>query len=611
MRAATAGEFEIVREIGHGGMARVYLANELALDRSVALKVLSPLFSEYPEIVRRFQQEARTAGQLSHPHIVPVFAVYHGDGLSFFTMPFVDGVSLREILRAKARLEVDDALEFLQQAASGLAYAHVHGVVHRDVKPENMLLEEATDRLVLTDFGLAKALGSESLTVPGDMIGTPHYMAPEQCEGDKEIDGRSDQYSLALVGYEMLAGKYPFEVHGLRELLMKQLSEDPTPLHEIRPMLPSHVSHAIQRALSKDPDGRFPSIEAFAKALTAEGESVSVNGSRRAEERPRSQARDGFEAKTLWMRDRLLRSHKQRRARRWLGRASMTAAAATMFYIAVAAVSRGGPPARSVPAPSMTASPALAISEGASGVRFAEVDVDDAGAGLAFVGPLTEDRARRGDRRAALDPAPRLASSPRGSVPGSGAAPPPSRPEPKSSERAAAGRGESRRSTSAGGWSRFVSGAENGASRKPAQGPDDGGGSSAQLSSSSDPGIDSDPGTAFAGRKTVGSPEYLIEGYRRALEAEDMAGITRMYGGEIPERDLALVRRIFESADELDVEVEASDIDASGSRQVVDVDFPMRYVLKRTRRPQKYTLKLRMAFESGPEGWRLVALEQR
>ncbi|MGD2153282.1 MAG: serine/threonine-protein kinase, partial [Gemmatimonadales bacterium] len=210
LRAVTSGEFEILGEIGHGGMARVYLALELALDRQVALKVLSPLFAEYPEIVKRFQHEARTAGQLNHPHIVPVFAVYQGDGLSFFTMPFVKGASFREIMHEAGPLELDPALEFLRQAASGLSYAHQHGVIHRDVKPENMMLEETTGRLVLTDFGLAKALGAESLTVPGDMIGTPHYMAPEQLEDDTQVDGRCDEYSLALVAYEMLAGEYPF-----------------------------------------------------------------------------------------------------------------------------------------------------------------------------------------------------------------------------------------------------------------------------------------------------------------------------------------------------------------------------------------------------------------
>ena len=338
LRAVTAGEFEILREIGHGGMARVYLAQEIALDRQVALKVLSPLFTEYPEIVKRFQHEARTAGQLSHPHIVPVFAVYQGDGLSFFTMPFVKGSSFRELIHNEGPLDVDEAIEFIRQAASGLAYAHEHGVVHRDVKPENIMLDEVTGRVVLTDFGLAKALGAEPLTLPGDMIGTPHYMAPEQCDGDKEVDGRCDQYALALVAYEMLAGEYPFDVDGFRELLHHQLNEDPEPLEDRRPEVPPHVAAAIHKALSKNMKDRFRTVDEFAWALAGEdAEKASSVVRRRA-----SRMSGVYEAKTLWVRDRLARFHQRERLKKWKWPAGLSAAAAILLYLGVAAVSGDG-----------------------------------------------------------------------------------------------------------------------------------------------------------------------------------------------------------------------------------------------------------------------------
>ncbi len=582
----TSGEFEIICEIGHGGMARVYLAYEVALERQVALKVLSPLFSEYPEIIKRFQHEARTAGQLNHPHIVPVFAVYQGDGLSFFTMPFVKGRSFREILHEDGPMEVDDALLYLRQAASGLAYAHQHGVVHRDVKPENMMLEETTGRLVLTDFGLAKALGTESLTVPGDMIGTPHYMAPEQCEAESDIDGRCDQYSLALVAYEMLAGEYPFEVCGFRELLMKQINEHPSPLLERRPEAPEHVCQAVHRALSKAPDDRFPSIEEFARTL------LGVEEFERRDTVSRRRAKKGglFDVKTVWMRDRLVKFHKRRRLQRWTGKAAVTAVAASVLYLAVTAVSRGGPAFQNE-RPGVASQDPTPVE-----IVFAEIGVTGSDGDLQFVGPPApaeendaseasqEAATRIADAGAAVqsprsDPRRQGSSSRASRQPEVQVTTPPATQAPATS--GDGGRAESDNGTNGGGQE---SPAENG----PAE-------------------IGSDPESSPA----VASHLGIIELYRQALESEDLDRLREVYGGEPPAKDLEMLERIFNSAEELQVEMEVGELRSEGDRATLDVEFPMRYVLARTKRSQKYTLKIHMTLEHGPTGWRLLAAEQR
>jgi len=616
LRAATSGEFEIIREIGRGGMARVYLAREIALDRQVALKVLSPLFSEYPEIVRRFQQEARTAGQLSHPHILPVFAVYQGDGLSFFTMPFVKGCSLRDILRAAGPLELEEALEYLRQAAKGLAYAHQHGVVHRDVKPENMLLEEATGRLLLTDFGLAKALGAESLTLPGDMIGTPHYMAPEQCEGQQEVDARTDQYSLALVAYEMLIGEYPFAVEGLRELLMKQLKEDPPPLSERRPDVPLHVCQTIHRALSKDPEDRFDAIEDFARALMGGAGSEGVGRERR---RRTGDATSAAHAKTVRMRKQLLRLHRKRRLRRWAGRGAVAVAASLTLYLGVAAVSRGGAPPASEAARDAAERLQVAFVEvdalAVDGAELAGPPADLLGSDADEVPVMPSAEGAGGEELAAAAaprrPPIRSAGSAGGSMPARAAQDRPSSStdgsakedegrtqEPSSASRVGRAGEQAPQMSSAG-----IPPAPEPASSEPPQPAGDatreeGDAAAGDLSGGAD--------AAFSR-----SRDWVLERYRLALEQEDLEALADIYGGEVPAEDAGMLQRIFASAEEIQVEMKAGEYRMEGTRAIVDVEFPMRYVLARTKRAQQYTLKLRMTLEQLGEGWRLLALEQR
>jgi hypothetical protein len=605
LRAVTSGEFEILGEIGHGGMARVYLAQELALDRQVAVKVLSPLFAEYPEIVKRFQHEARTAGQLNHPHIVPVFAVYQGDGLSFFTMPFVKGASFREIMHELGPLESEEALEFLRQAASGLAYAHQHGVIHRDVKPENMMLEETTGRLVLTDFGLAKALGAESLTVPGDMIGTPHYMSPEQLEDNVQLDGRCDEYALAMVAYEMLAGEHPFGGGGFREVLMKQLNEDPSPLLERRPDLAEHVCDAVHRALSKPPDDRFDTVEEFSRAMLGGEPMERRNGVRGRGRRKRGV----LDTKTVWMRDRLLRFHKRRRLVKWTGRVALSAAATFAIYLGVAAVSGSGPPLGNA------ANDASQLTEGAdlgaAQVTFVDVELPDAGDAADFHGPpappvtLDSDRSEESPAQAGVDQA-RLAGS-GSSRPASGRGSEPATRQPPSTTTPPATQSNER----AEPVEPVVSPAQ--ANDEEPEGSDSGSPDSTAAGGAeveSDQPVAAEPVSPPPEVELV-TAEMVLESYRGALETEDVEELSRLYGGEVPSEDLDMLNRIFESTDDLQVNMRTRNTRLEGDLRIDDVDFELRYVLSRTGRSRDFTLKLRFTLEEGPSGWQLVRLDRR
>jgi serine/threonine protein kinase len=268
LKEATEGKYEIIRELGRGGMAVVFLGYQKSLDREVAIKVLLPLLGYDPEIVERFTREARTQGKLDHPNIIQVYEIYNEGGLTFFTVPYISGESMRVFLRDDPQPRLEKVFRYLTQAADALAYAHRRGVVHRDVKPDNILVDKERDRVILTDFGIAKALTAEkTLTTPGDLLGTPQYMSPEQGEGRHDLDGRADQYSLGLIGYEMLAGQRPFLADNLAELMYKHRFEEPPSLDGVRPDAPRHLREAIHRAISKDRDERFPTMDAFLTAL--------------------------------------------------------------------------------------------------------------------------------------------------------------------------------------------------------------------------------------------------------------------------------------------------------------------------------------------------------
>ena len=263
------GKYDLKRLLGRGGMGAVFLAQDLTLDREVAIKVLPPDYSQDPQVIKRFQQEAKTAAKLDHTNIIPIFRVESEEGLNFFVMKYISGTSLEDVLEQKQPLSLDYVQRVLWEAACALGHAHSRGVVHRDVKPANIMFDH-DGRVMLTDFGISKALQSASgLTGTGMIIGTPHYMAPEQAKG-QSVDGRADQYSLGVLGYRMLTGQLPFSGDSVHTILYKHIFEEAPRISGARAAVPSHLSNAISRALSKDPEQRFPTMEEFATALWPE-----------------------------------------------------------------------------------------------------------------------------------------------------------------------------------------------------------------------------------------------------------------------------------------------------------------------------------------------------
>jgi serine/threonine-protein kinase len=267
LAAALADRYRIERELGQGGMATVYLAEDLKHDRKVALKVLKP---ELAAVLGadRFVIEIRTTASLQHPHILPLFDSGTADGFLYYVMPFIQGETLREKLNRETQLGVDEAVRIAIDVADALHYAHSQGVIHRDIKPENILL--ANGRPMVADFGIALAVSAAAggrMTETGLSLGTPHYMSPEQATAEKEISARSDIYSLASVLYEMLAGQPPHSGGSAQQVIMKILTETPPPVTALRKSVPPNVSAAVDKAIEKLPADRFANAAAFAAAL--------------------------------------------------------------------------------------------------------------------------------------------------------------------------------------------------------------------------------------------------------------------------------------------------------------------------------------------------------
>ena len=279
LRASIADRYEVVRELGAGGMGWVFLGRDVALDRKVAIKVIAPQLATESNARERFLREARTVAKLRHPNIVAVHAAGDTGGILYFVMEYVEGESLRDFLAREARCDDGRAARILTDLADALDYAHQQGVIHRDVKPENVLLDAATGRALLTDFGVARAFGAagtdadDTRTGTGFVIGSPRYMSPEQAAGERQLDGRSDVYSLGLVGYEMYAGAAPFTGSSPMAVLTKQLTERPVPLAQRSEAVPPHIAAAIDRALAKDPDERWRTAAEFAAAMAGTGTS--------------------------------------------------------------------------------------------------------------------------------------------------------------------------------------------------------------------------------------------------------------------------------------------------------------------------------------------------
>jgi protein kinase-like protein len=278
-------------------MSVVYRARDRRLNRPVALKVLPPELAHDPAIRTRFTREAQMSAQLSHAHIVPIYDVGEQDGLAYFVMAIVNGGNLATLLTREPRQSIDETRRLLAEVADALAYAHLRGVIHRDIKPDNILLDESNGRAMVTDFGIARAIEAGTrLTATGIAVGTPAYMSPEQAIGDREVDGRSDIYSLGVVGYQMLTGRLPFSAGNSMALLLKHVSESPRPIGELRPDAPKSLRDAIERALMKSPEDRWPTATAMREALLSDRLSPAWRAEAREPVRYTSPRPDGSKA---------------------------------------------------------------------------------------------------------------------------------------------------------------------------------------------------------------------------------------------------------------------------------------------------------------------------
>ncbi len=260
------GHYRLERELGRGGMGIVYLARDEMLDRPVAIKVLPRTAADGEERRERFLREARTAAQLSHPHVVPIYRADEVQGYAYFVMGFIDGESLSERVLARGPLPLDEGVRYLREVAWALAYAHARGVVHRDIKPENIMIERGSSRAIVTDFGIAHAEHEKRLTLDGHVLGTAYYMSPEQVNGES-LDGRSDLYALGVVGFFMLSGRLPFEGESASAILVSHVTREPPSLRSIAPNVPAGIATVIDRCLSKKRDDRYANGEALAEAL--------------------------------------------------------------------------------------------------------------------------------------------------------------------------------------------------------------------------------------------------------------------------------------------------------------------------------------------------------
>jgi eukaryotic-like serine/threonine-protein kinase len=293
LKSALAGRYRVESELGHGGMALVYLAHDVHHDRKVALKVLHPDLGAAlgPD---RFRREIQVLSHLSHPHILPLYDYGEADGLLFYVMPYVEGESLAARLHRELQLPVDEAIRITCQVAAALDYAHRQGFVHRDIKPDNILLEDG--QAIVADFGIAHAItpsDEEQLTKTGVTLGTPTYMSPEQAMAERDLDGRSDVYSLGCVLYEMLAGQPPFSGPTAQSILARHTLEHVPRITIVRGTVSRDVEDAIIQAMSKTRADRFRTAQEFADALTGKIRATGTHHSleRRVPQRPSEEER--------------------------------------------------------------------------------------------------------------------------------------------------------------------------------------------------------------------------------------------------------------------------------------------------------------------------------
>ncbi|HPF61324.1 MAG TPA: serine/threonine-protein kinase [Gemmatimonadales bacterium] len=309
LRPQFASQYQLERELGRGGMGIVFLARELTLDRLVAIKVLPPAMAGDAALRERFIREARTAAQLSHPNIVPIFRADAIDGTAFFAMGYIDGETAAERLAARGALPAQDVVRIVREVSWALAYAHARGVVHRDIKPENIMIERGTGRVMVTDFGIARDARATGMTADGMVLGSVHYMAPERVAGG-EADGRSDLYSLGVVAFQLLSGRLPFDAPQASAVLLMQATRPAPAIGDLAPGIPAPLAAVIDRCLAKDPAHRYPTGEALAEALDDALRQVQ-SGPQAVSQRVLDEAT----AKAIWLRAAQLQADASRRVR--------------------------------------------------------------------------------------------------------------------------------------------------------------------------------------------------------------------------------------------------------------------------------------------------------
>ncbi|HLG06787.1 MAG TPA: serine/threonine-protein kinase [Gemmatimonadales bacterium] len=271
LKESLGAHYELGNLIGRGGFAEVFQVRDLWLKRDLALKAIRSDLVVSETILARFRREAEAVAALRHPNIVPIYDIGETEGIMYILMPLIKGESLKSLLARDGRRPINEARRILLESAGALGAAHEAGLVHRDIKPENIMLEGKARRVLIMDFGIAKVMdaagGDSSLTSTGTIVGTPHYMSPEQASGDPHIDHRTDQYSLAVVGYHMLTGSVPFEGDSTRQVLFKQMMESPRSMRELVPEVPEALMAAVSKGMAKEPAERFPAMDGFAEAI--------------------------------------------------------------------------------------------------------------------------------------------------------------------------------------------------------------------------------------------------------------------------------------------------------------------------------------------------------
>lgn len=258
--------YEITSEIGRGGMGRVYFAHHRLTGQEVALKMLLPQFSNEPRLRARFLNEAKVLARLEHPNLVPLLGFFESGSRAFIVMPYVRGITLERMLRRQGRLSLEIVVDLFEQLCAAIGHVHRHDFLHRDLKPSNVIVR-GDGRVMVTDFGIARAIGAEKMTLPGMVVGTAEYLAPEQACGASRDDKRSDIYSLGILLYEMLTGQVPFHHPNAGEVLQRQVSGQPPPPRAIAPEITPALESVMLRALAKDPDKRFQSAQEFANVV--------------------------------------------------------------------------------------------------------------------------------------------------------------------------------------------------------------------------------------------------------------------------------------------------------------------------------------------------------